>query len=264
MASTRYRLGSELRTEIRQATGYENNTHVTDDELDLEIDKAARLLLDLHLEVHGPEPYRATQYVTLADETSEYQLSQATYHVLSVLACKGTAIFVEGGYLTTPIKPYVEVPVFEEHHRLRLMNATYGSISDLRYRLGGAFATESNDDVDVIEVLPVPVIGDAAYLTITYVPQPTLDAIGEAATAQVFAPGGSSEWLVARVAAYIRTKEKDDPSPFLQRMAEVEARIRAAHSRKDANEPRRMRGRKYTPGRATFGDYAEDWREEDV
>jgi hypothetical protein len=257
VAATRYRLGSELLAAARAATGYENNDHVDDDELTEQLKLAARHLLDLHLETFGPEPYRARQYVELLDGVDLYTLSQATYHVLNVLACKGTLTFGEGGYLTSPIKPYVKLPTFEEHERLTLVNRDYSGIRDLRYRLGGVPATDDVDDVDTIEVLPVPAIGTPAFLTIVYVPQPTLAEVGdETPDIQVFAPGGSSEWLIARLGAYIRTKEKDDPTRFLQIMAEVETRLQAAHSRKDTHEPARMRGRRYSPGRRE--DEAED------
>ena len=54
----RYALLSEIRTDARASVGYENNPHVDDSELANVIKNGARQLLDLLLEVHGPEPYR--------------------------------------------------------------------------------------------------------------------------------------------------------------------------------------------------------------
>lgn len=265
MAAQRYQLGSALRTRIRAATGYENNDHVSDSELDTQVDIAARLLLDLYLEAFGPEPYRTTQEINLTPGTSIYDLAQDTYQVLGVYAIRQTLSETEGGAgpvtVRTDVKPWVQLAAYEEHERIRWLNDEDGRIQRLRYRMGGAGADGVDEDRDQVELLPEPT--EYGKLSIVYVPAPVLAAVGEGAgDVRVFAPGASSEWIVQHGCAYIRTKEKGDIGPHVGKMQAIEAGIRAAATRRDSNEPARMRGRRRSLVEPRPGDYAEDWQGE--
>lgn len=244
MVARRYQLGSDLRTRIRSAAGYENNTHVSDSELDWQIDQAARLLLDIYLESYGPEPYRSEQLIDLDAGTSIYDLSQDVYQVLGVYA-----VAIEGiDEAYSFVLPWYQLAPFEEHERLPLLNSTDGRLSRLRYRMGGAGADGINQDRDQIELLPTPT--QDGRLKLVYVPTPILAAVGEGdGDVRVFAPGASSEWIVCYGAAFIRSKEKDDPSFFVGKMRAIEEGIRAHASRRDQNEPARMRGRRFNARR---------------
>lgn len=260
----RYALLSDLVARVRARVGYENNQHVTDAELGAELKSAARALLDVLLEIHGPEPYRTTTSVQLVEGLSLYDLSTRVKEVLAVYACRGTAQNTDVGVVVVRGQPYTELRAFEEWERVPLLNARYDDHRSLRWRLGGREAndSETTDDVDQLELLPVPAAGCQGLVELSIVPHPIQAALGDTQT-RLLAPNNADEWLIARVCAYIRTKEKDDPSPFYALMQEVEGRVRAAHARRTTHEPQRMRGRSRWDGGSPWvlhrGDYAEDW-----
>jgi hypothetical protein len=246
VAAQRYQLGSALRTRIRAAVGWENNQHATDAELDTQIEVAARQLLDVYLESYGPDPYRDQQEIVfdVADQVKD--LDQQTYQVLGVYACKPTVESGGGGEFTTytAALPWVQLPKFEEHERIHFLNVETSTLRALRYSLRGAQADGVYEDRDQIELLPTPT--EPYLVRVVYIPTPILAAVGSGGgDVRVFAPGASAEWVVCYVAAYLRSKEKDDPSFFIGKMKDVEQAIRAQASRRDQNEPARMRGRRH-------------------
>lgn len=270
----RYVLLSQIRTEARQSVGYENNPHTTDSELASVIRNGARQLLDLLLEVHGPEPYREQTFLQIVESVSVYDLPTWIHQVLRVYACDGEVTYsipVEGtGTVATaaPAKPYVTLRPFEEEERAPLLNATYSDYKCLRYRLGGREAENAateldplaiDEECDQIELLPVPsATRGIVYLSV--IRQPTMDDLVDGDT-RVLAPGAGKDWLIAHTAAYILKKEKDFEAAAakMQERAEAEVRIKAAHARRDTNEPRRMVGRRDDWPRR--GDFAEDWED---
>lgn len=262
----RYALVSEIIEEARAAIGYENNSHATDAELAKVVKNGARQLLDLLLEVHGPEPYREQTLLQIVEDQSVYDLPEWVHSVLRVYACDGSVTYEfvgEGQPLVataSPVEPYVTLRPFEEEERVSLLNADYSDYKCLRYRLGGREAEDGElaivEDGDQIELLPVPTeTRGIVYLSV--VRQPTRDDLSDGET-RVLAPGAGKEWLIAHAATYMLKKEKDFEAAAAKNAerVECEARIKAAHGRKDANEPRRMNGRWDTPRR---GDFAEDW-----
>lgn len=254
----RYALLSELVTRVRQRVGYEGNAHVTDDELKTELKSAGRALFDLLLEIHGPERYRTTVSVPLVVDVSKYDLSTSVKEVLAVYACKGHFVDTDDGPVSVADgKPYTDLRPFEEWERVDLLNRDYSDHTGLRWRMGGAEASDSTgpDDVDQLELLPVPTGAAVVYLSI--VPHPVQATLTDDSDVRLLAPSNADEWLIARACAYIRVKEKDDPSPFYALMTEVEGRIKAAEARRTTNEPQRMRPRSDRLRRR--GDYAEDW-----
>jgi hypothetical protein len=256
----RYALLSDLVTRTRARVGYENNQHITDAELKAELKSAARALLDVLLEIHGPEPYRKTVSLNLTDGISVYDLPTSVKEVLAVYSC---AADLTGDVSPTVVprgKPYAELRPFEEWERVQLLNLTFTDHAGLRWRLGGAEASDSttDDDVDQIELLPVPRTPPYGTVYLSVVPHPVQATLTDDSDVRLLAPNNADEWLIARGCAYIRTKEKDDPSPFYALMSEVEGRIRAAHARRTTNEPQRMRGRsdrrRLRPGDYTDGE----------
>lgn len=244
MAAQRYQLGSALRTRIRAAVGYENNDHVTDAELDTQIEVAARQLLDIYLESYGPDPYRDQQEVIFEAADEVRDLDQQTYQVLGVYACKPTVSFRGEFTDYTAALPWVQLAKFEEHERINYLNVETSTLRALRYSLRGAQADGVYEDRDQLELLPTPT--EPYLVRVVYIPTPILAAVGSGGgDVRVFAPGASAEWVVCYVAAYIRSKEKDEPGFFIGKMKDIEQAIRAQASRRDQNEPSRMRGRRH-------------------
>jgi hypothetical protein len=255
----RYALLSDLVVRTRARVGYENNQHITDAELGKELKSAARALLDVLLEIHGPEPYRKTVSLNLADGVSVYSLATSVKEVLGVYACAADLVQQALAMVVVPRgKPYTELRAFEEWERVDLLNLTYTDHNCLRWRLGGEEASDSTtvNDLDQIELLPVPKVPPQATVYLSVVPHPVQATLTADSDVRLLAPNNADEWLIARACAYIRTKEKDDPGPFYALMTEVEGRIRAAHARRTTNEPQRMRGR--SNRRRQMGDFSEE------
>jgi hypothetical protein len=255
----RYALLSDLVVRTRARVGYENNQHITDAELKAELKSAARALLDVLLEIHGPEPYRKTVSINLADGVSVYDLPTSVKEVLGVYAC--AADLVPGDLAPIVVargKPYTDLRAFEEWERVDLLNLTFTDHLCLRWRLGGEEASDGTtaDDLDQIELLPIPRVPPQATIYLSIVPHPVQATLTDDSDVRLLAPNNADEWLIARGCAYIRTKEKDDPAPFYALMQEVEGRIRAAHARRTTNEPQRMRGR--SDRRRQMGDFSEE------
>jgi hypothetical protein len=181
--------------------------------------------------------------------------------VLGVYACAADLINVPivGPTVTPRGKPYTDLRPFEEWERVPLLNLTYTDHTSLRWRLGGAEASDNNtaDDVDQIELLPTPRVTPYATVFLSIVPYPEHPTLTDDGDVRLIAPNNADEWLIARGCAYIRTKEKDDPAPFYALMQEVEGRVRAAHARRTTNEPQRMRGRS-DRRRRRMGDFSEE------
>jgi hypothetical protein len=198
----RYALLSDLVTRTRARVGYENNLHVTDAELKAELRSAARALLDVLLEIHGPEPYRETVSFNLVNGVSVYDLPVSVKEVLGVYACAADLVQQDLGpaQVIPRGKPYTDLRPFEEWERVPLLNLTFTDHTFLRWRLGGAEASDNNtnDDVDQIELLPIPRVPPQATIFLSIVPHPEQPTVTDDSDVRLIAPGNGAEWLIAR------------------------------------------------------------------
>jgi hypothetical protein len=227
-----------MMTRCREAAGQENvglsanRLFVSDAELIRMIDAAMRALYDLLVQARGHEYYAATCSTapgapialvgpTIVRGQYGYDLPADWYKTIAVRAQFGPSDYLRD------VEPYNP----GEAAALR-NNQASGGIRQLRYRHGGSYATDA-DPVHRDRLLLVPTPTSTVTVEVDYLPTylTTTSAVGYNGVQ------GWEDYAIYSVVADMLAKEESDPSYWLARKGETEARIRDLAGERDMGRP---------------------------
>lgn len=246
---------ADMRTEVRELLGWENDDFVTDNELDRRLIRACRRLYGLLVASRGHEYYREIYDFNTVAGTYEYELPTQFWQLLAVL--RNTSDVLPGGRGVTPVSSaeggWSRVDAWEPQEIQRLMNGeTFsGWPSDrMRYRLGGHQWVEDDTgttSTDVIELRPTP---QAVFtVRVLYVPRLYTYESGEATIGNWI--NGWHDWAVYKIAAECAKKEEslEQAASFDAELPKIEAEIKTHAGSRDL-----YRGKRVIDVRRTRGD----------
>ena len=225
MAKTRTLV--QLRTEVRQAAGKENSKHVTDAEIDREINRAIAAWWDKLLDYNQDHWIRAAIEISVAAGDTGKSLATNT------TAIQGAVLDVLAVEVEFGDKVYKICPLDDWEMRHELLNRTTG------WQEGGEIYYLLGRDCDLelaLEWYPQPTANHCVVVHFLHgAPELTLDSD------VLNGINGWEEWVVWQAASYCLNKEESNWAYAIQRRNEVEQRMAKAGPTRDKNKARRVR-----------------------
>jgi len=214
------RTRAQLRTEAYQRADLEGAVAYIDQaEADRYINSSIADLYDLLIQYFGPEPYLATQTITLTGAT-EYNLDDEFYLLKGVDAVEGSNNY--------PLLPYD----FEDRHRSAYEYFHYPHPnSSLRYRLLGTLTDATGVYQPKIRFTPTEATGT---VTVWYIPRAP-DLGDDTDSWDGF--NGWEEYVVVDAAIKMLEKEESDTSSLMQRKMLLIERIRTMAAMYNGHHP---------------------------
>lgn len=217
-----------MRTDIRQLTGHESSTFVTDSELTRRINLSIAALYDLLVECRGEQWYAERSSITATANTAITAIGST-----ASAEGEGSSLLRVISMETTIGETVVEIkPLPDWRTRLAfgrpLAWTEYG---------GGQYYTLENDSTGVnVRWWPTPTATHT--VTMTWIPcAAELSADGDTFDGI----NGWEDWVVHDVGVYVLQKEESDPSVLMAERAKIEARIRKLAKGRDHNVAARPR-----------------------
>lgn len=243
-------LRADVATRCRELAGQEvvggsaNRLFISDTELSTMIDAAMRDLYDLLVQARGHEYYASTAPLgapTVVDGQYGHDLPADFYQLLSCRALR------DG--MWRDLAPYAP----SEAAKLR-NSAALGQSFEVRYRLGGSYATDADPQARE-RVLLSPTPTSTLAVEVDYIPTYLTT------TANVSYNGvqGWEDYAVYSVVAHMLAKEESDPSYWLGMKSQTESRIRALAGNRDASRPQYVVAREPLESRAGFRGFRRGW-----
>lgn len=251
---------ASLTTRIRRRAKDENSEFATDDEIRDLINVHACSLYDKLIAARGPNYYRRTLERNTVPGTYLYALPTDFYELVALFANEGQVVpDGEAGEWGLPVSTaqsgWSRLYPFLPADQAFLMNHGGGSHPcTWRYSLTGEQAGPDTSGGQGFEIRPTPT--QVATLRIEYIPRCILPA-GPEDDFPIDGINGWEEWVVRACAVDLLGEEEVDATASLRVMADLERRITALASQRDASMPQRVQDTRR--GRMTDGR-ARGWR----
>jgi hypothetical protein len=217
-----------MRTDVRQLTGHENDTVVTDAELTRRINLSAAALYDMLVEVRGEHFYAERSSVTATAATATTSVGGT-----SSSAGEGSSLHRLISLEVTLDGNVVEIKPLPDRHARQAFN---GAQSWSGYTDGPYYALENDSNGMAIRWYPTP--SATHTVTMTWIPTAKeLSADGDTWDGV----NGWEDWIVHDVGVYVLQKTESDVSVLAGERAKVESRIRKLAKTRDHGSAARTR-----------------------
>lgn len=217
-----------MRTDVRQLTGHENSTFVTDSELTRRINLSIAALYDLLVECRGEHFFAERSSITATSG-----VAYTTIGGTSSSAGEGTSLHRIISLETTLNGFVTEIQPLPDWHKRTAFNSANGWAS---HETGPFYTLENDSNGLMLRWWPTP----SATYTVTMTWIPTAKELS--ADADTFdGINGWEDWVIHDVGVYVLQKEESDPSVLMAERAKIEARIRKLAKTRDHGHAARSR-----------------------
>jgi hypothetical protein len=216
-----------MRTDVRQLTGHENSTFVTDSELTRRINLSIAALYDMLVEIRGDVFYAERSSITATASTAVTAVGST-----SSAEGEGTSLHRIISMEVTLNGEICDIRPLPDW-RTRLLFPTPTGWSDCQ---SGPYYSLENDSTGMnVRWWPTPTATHT--VTMTWIPT----ALELSADGDTFdGINGWEDWVIHDVGVYVLQKEESDASVLMAERSKIEARVRKLAVTRDHGHPRRV------------------------